>query len=283
MNVEIIEPYGFCVGVKRAISTIERILKENPNEKIYCLGRLVHNQEVIDNLAKKGIIFLDGDKEKLIDSLEKGIVVFSAHGTSKKILKKAKNKRLKIVDAVCPFVSKEFEIIENKLQDDYQIIYIGTNNHEEAKAALSLSNNIHFVTSIDDVNKLEINDQKIAVINQTTLSIINLKSIYQAIQEKYKNVVIIDEICNSTRIRQEKLISKSIIADGIIIVGDKTSNNSISLYNIALHNGYDAIMVSKYQEIDLTWLNKKENIAILSGASTPNETVNGIYKKLLSI
>ena len=283
MQVEIIAPYGFCAGVKRAISILEKTRQDNPNEKIYCIGNLVHNQEVNDELAKKGIIFLSGDKEKIIDSLNDGIIVFSAHGTSPRIISKAKEKGLRFIDAACLFVVKELDIIKEKIDQGYDVIYIGTKNHEEASAALSISDKIHFVSQRSDVDNLKIDNAKIAVINQTTLSITSIVGFYEAIKEKYDYVEIVDEICNSTRVRQEKLINHEIDADGIIIVGDKTSNNSVSLYTISKERGYDTILVSKYDDIDHNWFKGKSKIAILSGTSTPNKTVEDTYNNIIKL
>lgn len=280
MKVKIIKPYGFCVGVNYVINQLNDIVKKHSDKSVFCVGQLVHNKKVIESIKDLGVIILDGDKDKCVEKITDGVVVFSAHGTDYKIVNKAKEKGLIVYDLACPFVRKTFDIISNKIDEGYEVIYIGVKNHDESNAALSLSHKIHFVTNIEDVNKLNINNDKICVINQTTLSIIDIKDIYNNIVIKYPNAVIIDEICNSTRTRQQVIIDKKINATGLIIVGDSNSNNTRSLYNIAIEKGYDAILVSDFSNVNIEWVLNQKSIAIMSGASTSSEVVEEIYKKL---
>lgn len=283
MKVELIEPYGYCIGVANVIKQIQKIASIHHDKKIFCIGQVVHNQKVNDDIRKLNVNILTGEKDSLIDSISSGVVIFSAHGTDEKIINKAKEKGLIVYDLVCPFVKRTFKIINEALKDKKDVIYIGVNNHEESNAALSIDNNIHFVTSVDDINKLKIKNENICVINQTTLSIIDIKDIYTNILNKYPNAEIVDEICNSTRIRQQVLLDKKISSDGIIVVGDKNSNNSKSLYNIALKQGYNTIFVSNEKELDYNWILNKKSISIMSGASSDKAVVEEIYTKLKKI
>ena len=280
MNVEIIKPYGFCIGVNYVINQLNDIVKKHSDKSVFCVGQLVHNKKVVESIEKLGVIILSGNKEKCIDQIDEGVVVFSAHGTDYKIVNKAKEKGLIVYDLVCPFVRKTFDIISDKIEEGYEVIYIGVRNHDESNAALSLSSNIHFVTNIDDVDALKIKSDKLCVINQTTLSIIDIKDIYNKIINKYPNATIIDEICNSTRTRQQVIIDKQINASGLIIVGDANSNNTRSLYNIAKEKGYNAILVSDFSSIDINWILTQKSIAIMSGASTSSLVVEEICEKL---
>ena len=280
MEVELIKPYGFCVGVKYVIDQLNDIISKHSNESVFCVGQLVHNQNVVNSLKDKGVIILDEDKDKAIDKISSGVVVFSAHGTDEKIIKKAKDKGLIVYDLACPFVKKSFYVIKNKLNDNYDVIYIGVKNHDESNAALSISSKIHFVTNIDDVNKLKIDNNKICIINQTTLSIIDIKDIYNKIIYKYPNAIIIDEICASTRTRQQIIIDKKIKSKSLIIVGDTNSNNTRSLYNIAKSNGYDTILVNDLSAINKEWIKEKKSIAVMSGASTSFAIVEEICEAI---
>ncbi|MCI5746207.1 MAG: 4-hydroxy-3-methylbut-2-enyl diphosphate reductase [Erysipelotrichaceae bacterium] len=278
MKVTIIKPYGFCLGVENVIKQINDIINKHQNEKIYCLGQIVHNDKVIQNLIQKGVTFLYGDKKQEILKLRSGVVVFSAHGSDESLVNMAKEKGLITYDFACPFVKKEFQIIKDKIKEGYSVIYIGIKNHEETIAALSISDKITFVETIDDVKKLNIVNDKIMVINQTTLSIIKLQAIFDAIKEKYPNVLIIDEICNSTRLRQSFLLDLDNSVDGVIVIGDKTSNNTKSLYLTAVNKGFDTIMIDDVKQLNDSWLKDKSNINILSGASTPKEIVDDVYE-----
>ena len=280
MNVTLLKPYGFCKGVYNVINYINEIVAKHPNENIYCIGQLVHNEIVMKKLLSLNIKVLTGDKSKLIDSINKGVVIFSAHGTDEKIVQKAKEKGLIVYDAACPFVKQELNLIKNKVLGDNDVIYIGVKNHDESNAALAISNKIHFVGTIDDVNNLEITNKNIVVINQTTLSILDLKEIHNKIKEKFPSATFIDEICNSTRLRQEFFYKNKDKFDGVIIVGDKNSNNTNALKNVAEKLNYNVIMIDNYENIDLKWLGRKNNILLASGTSTPNEVVQDICEKI---
>ncbi len=282
MKVKIAEPYGFCVGVENVLKLIHKIKNEHNDMPIYCLGQIVHNEMVNEDLKKQGINILIGDKKKNIEKLKKGVVIFSAHGTDEKLIEFAKNKGLIVYNAACPFVNKEFSIIRNKIDSGYDVIYIGIKNHDETIAAMSISPNIHFVENITDLNHLKIDNNKIITINQTTLSVLDLELIHQKLREKYPHIIIFDEICNSTRLRQQFIMNNKDEVDGIIVVGDINSNNTKSLRNIACELKYDTIMVNKFESINVEWLIKKKSILIVSGASTPKKMVEDIYNKIIN-
>ena len=280
MEVKLIKPYGFCVGVQYVIDELTNIVKKHSKESVFCVGQIVHNQKVVDSIKNLGVTVLNEDKETAIDKIDSGVVVFSAHGTDEKLINKAKEKGLMVYDLACPFVKKSFNVIKEKLKQNYEVIYIGVKNHDEAKAALSISNKIHFVTNIDDVDMLNLNSSNVCVINQTTLSIIDIKDIYNKILYKYPSATIIDEICNSTRTRQQVIIDKQIDSDGLVIVGDLNSNNTVSLYKIAKQKGYDTILVNDYSQVDKMWLEDKKSVSIMSGASSSRENVEEICKEV---
>lgn len=278
MKVKIAEPYGFCMGVEKVLKLIKSIKERHPFLPIYCIGQVVHNQTVNNELEKRGIQVLIGDKEENIKQLQSGVVVFSAHGSDQRLIQLAKDKGLIVYDAVCPFVLKEFNIIKNKIKEGYEMIYVGVKNHDETLAALSISPKIHFIETIDDINHLNIESDKILAINQTTLSVYDLKLIYEKLKEKFPKIEICDEICSSTRLRQFSIIENKDDIDGIIVVGDINSNNSKSLAKIAKGLNYDVIMINQLNSLDQKWLNNKKSILIVSGASTPKKLVEEIYR-----
>ena len=280
MKVDILAPSGFCGGVINVLKLINYVVETHKDQPIYCIGQVVHNNDVNKEILDKGVIVLQGDKETNINKIDSGVVVFSAHGTNDDIVRKAREKGLIVYNAICPFVDKSFDAIKQKSKEGYDIIYVGKKGHDEAIAALSLVNNINLVTSIEDVKKLNIKNDKVAVINQTTLSLLDIENIYNAIKEKYNDCLIIDEICNTTRIRQTNLISKASLYDMVLIVGDQTSNNSLSLYKIAIQLNKNTKMVLNDQEVELTWFFDKKSVLIASGASTPNGVIEKIYKKI---
>ena len=280
MKVDILAPSGFCGGVINVLKLINYVVETHKDQPIYCIGQVVHNNDVNKEILDKGVIVLQGDKETNINKIDSGVVVFSAHGTNDDIVRKAREKGLIVYNAICPFVDKSFDAIKQKSKEGYDIIYVGKKGHDEAIAALSLVNNINLVTSVEDVIKLNIKNDKVAVINQTTLSLLDIENIYNAIKEKYNDCLIIDEICNTTRIRQTNLISKASLYDMVLIVGDQTSNNSLSLYKIAIQLNKNTKMVLNDQEVELAWFFDKKSVLIASGASTPNGVIEKIYKKI---
>ena len=278
MEIKLIEPYGFCAGVELVLDKLDKIKTTHPNETIYCVGQIVHNRDVIKSLKEKGFIFSSLSKDKTLDAIEKGVVVFSAHGTSQTLIDKAANKGLIVYDCICPFVKKSFEIIKTRLDEGYSVIYVGIKEHDESNAALSISPKIIMIEKKEDLLIKKINSNKIVLTNQTTLSQDNLQDIFNSAKKIYSNLVFENEICNSTSVRQRNLKKELEWCDSVIIVGDKNSNNTQSLLKIAAaKKGRDAILVEAKEEIDLNWIENKKRIIIASGASTPRENVEKIY------
>lgn len=280
MKIKLLTPYGFCAGVELVLEKIEQIIQENEGKKIYCIGQLVHNNEVNRNLTNKGIEILEGEKKQLINQIDEGVVVFSAHGTDPAIIKAANDKGLKVYDCTCPFVKKTFDLIRQKNKEGYCILYVGVKGHAEAEAALSLVQNSILIENEEDVKRLKIKKEKYFIINQTTLSIDNLDKIYTFAKKKIKNLCVANEICNSTRKRQNVLKTNLLNVDGVVVVGDGHSNNTNTLLKLARDKGVDSIMIDSYDKIDSTWFTDKTNIIVCSGSSTSKENVEKIYNFL---
>lgn len=282
MKVLKLTPYGYCKGVYDAINTVLSIKEKYPSTPIYCIGQIVHNQYINEKIAQCGIKIIEKDKLEALKEINSGVVIFSAHGTSKEILDKAKDKGLIVIDTVCPFVKKGMDIIDSYLKENYEIIYIGKKNHPEAIASTSISNKIHLVETLEDLKQLKINTDKIFLTNQTTISVNDLKQFYEFAKEKYPNLILSDEICSATRIRQENILNLKEV-DGLIIVGDQKSNNTKNLLKIANEKKLDAILIENINQLEPLWLKNKETIAVTSGTSTPLELVNEVIDYLKNI
>lgn len=282
MKVLKLTPYGYCKGVYDAINTVLSIKEKYPSTPIYCIGQIVHNQYINEKIAQCGIKIIEKDKLEALKEINSGVVIFSAHGTSKEILDKAKDKGLIVIDTVCPFVKKGMDIIDSYLKENYEIIYIGKKNHPEAIASTSISNKIHLVETLEDLKQLKINTDKIFLTNQTTISVNDLKQFYEFAKEKYPNLILSDEICSATRIRQENILNLKEV-DGLIIVGDQKSNNTKNLLKIANEKKLDAILIENINQLEPLWLKNKETVAVTSGTSTPLELVNEVIDYLKNI
>lgn len=284
MEIQTLSPRGYCYGVVNAIRLALDVKQKHPNENIYLLGMIVHNAFIKEALSLKGIITLDTNKYtklELIDTINEGIVILSAHGTSSKIKEVLETKNLQYYDATCRDVTKTQLIMKDYLNDDYDIIYIGKKGHPEAIAAIDIDEqHIHLICEKDDLDKLKLNNEKIAITNQTTLSIKELENIFAYAKKLFPQIVFVEEICNATRTRQEAVGKIDDDVDIVFIVGDPQSNNSNKLASIAENKERNVYLIESTNDIEIAWLKDKNKAAISSGASTPTYLTNMVINYL---
>lgn len=274
-HMEIIQvtPRGYCKGVTRAIALAKKTASDYPDTPIYVLGMLVHNAYVMEALKQLHIIPID-DKTKtrleLLDEIDQGVVIFTAHGIAPNVKEKALAKGLICVDASCPDVVKTQEIVKDALNKNYEIFYIGKQNHPEAEAVTSMSKHIHLITE-DGVLPTLPSEQAIFVTNQTTMSIFDIDVIFQKIKLAYPHAVFCEEICNATRIRQQAVADlKGQNIDVLYVVGDPHSNNSNRLADIARDAGIPHVyLIDDVNGVLDEHIRHANKVAITSGASTP--------------
>lgn len=276
-NIITVKPQGYCGGVLKAIETAKNTRIQYPNKKITILGNLVHNQYVKKALQYYSIDTIEHKTKtryELLDEIKEGIVIFTAHGVSPKVYKKAKDKGLILIDASCPFVLQTQKIVKKYLDEDYTIFYIGKNKHPEAESIYTMSDHVYLIEPHKDIPK--INTSKIFVTNQTTMSIYELKDTFEKIKSLYPFAIFHDEICNATRVRQQAILNLKNV-DCLIVVGDPTSNNSQKLVDIGKKAGIqDIFSIQTVQDIDKKDFEKYSTIAITSGASTPTYLTNQV-------
>ena len=286
MEVKRVVPSGYCKGVVNAIKLAKKTREENPDEKIYVLGMLVHNSFVSEELSSLGITTLDDtfkSKEELVDEVDEGIIIFTAHGISQKIKNKVEAKGLKYVDATCVDVLKTQNIIKEYLENGYEIIYFGKKKHPEAEAVLSISDRIHLVTGIDDLMDLDLKGRRLFLTNQTTMSYLELKDLIEKTKELYPDIIIQKEICNATSSRQEA-ISRLEDCDLLYVVGDKKSNNTNKLVDIGKKQGIKKVMlIHNFKDIDSADLEDVKKIYVTAGASTPPLLIDEVIDYLKTI
>lgn len=286
MKVTILEPKGYCAGVTNAVNVALRAKREHPDEDVYVLGMLVHNNEVIKKLENEGLIFIDSvDLLEEANKLPNGsVVVFTAHGHPQQIDRIAKIKEFVIYDAICPKVNQNIGLIRKALEEGHNVIYIGLRNHPEARAALAISQNVYFYRINEPFEYEDINDESPLVVNQTTLNYLELKNIHEDILKHIPNARIENEICSSTRTRQDAIINLKDDVDSIIVVGDKKSSNANRLLEIAksTHPNALCILANSVSQIQKESYQNKNHIVLASSASTPLETINVIYDFLIN-
>ncbi len=280
MLVKAIVPRGYCKGVVRAINIAKKASElDGP---IYILGMIVHNQYIVNALEELGIHTIDHKGKtrlELLDDIDKGTVIITAHGAGEDVFVKAQKKGLNVIDASCLDVIKTHDLIKEKLENGYDILYIGKHGHPEAEGAISINKeHIHLITNKDDFNKIN-KDRKYVITNQTTMSLYDVYDLCEYAKEILPYVEIEKETCTATKVRQEAIQNMDEDIDIVFIVGDPHSNNTKKLASIAGKNK-EVYMIDSVQELNINVLKGKKKVAVSSGASTPTYLTHQVIEFL---
>ncbi|MBE6108622.1 MAG: 4-hydroxy-3-methylbut-2-enyl diphosphate reductase [Erysipelotrichaceae bacterium] len=283
MEIIPVVPRGYCKGVVRAIEIAKNCAKDYPNQKITVLGMIVHNQHVVDALKQLNIHTIENKKKtrmELLDEINEGVVIFTAHGISEQVKQKAREKGLICVDASCTDVIETQKLVQEKIKAGYTVLYIGKKNHPEAEAVLSISNHVHLITCKEDLNSFSAS--KLFVTNQTTMSLLEIETLIEAIVDKWPQAEIAREICNATSIRQKAVLQlKDKQIDLLIVVGDPSSNNSTKLKVLGTQSGIQhVLMIETVHDLSEDQIASHKKIAVTSGASTPTILTNQVIETL---
>lgn len=279
-KVVLAKPRGFCAGVVRAIDIVERAL-DFCSPPIYVFHEIVHNRYVVDNLSKRDVIFVES-----IEEVPDGAVcVFSAHGVSPQIVELAERKRLRVIDATCPLVTKvHLEAIRFN-RDGYSLILIGHPGHEEVEGTMGEAP-MQLVSSVEDVERLEVpNPDRVMYLTQTTLSLDDVSEIIKALQNKFPKLQspARDDICYATQNRQNAVKNVASQVDVLLVVGSQNSSNSLRLCEVSRTAGTPAHLVNDEAEINPEWLAGAEVVGVTAGASAPEELVIRVIEHLRSM
>ncbi|HEX6247454.1 MAG TPA: 4-hydroxy-3-methylbut-2-enyl diphosphate reductase [Nocardioidaceae bacterium] len=269
-------PRGYCAGVDRAVITVEKAL-DLYGAPVYVRKQIVHNKHVVADLESRGAVFV----EELDEVPEGATVVFSAHGVSPEVHRQAEKRSLKTIDATCPLVTKVHHEARRFANEDYDILLIGHAGHEEVEGtAGEAPEHIQLVQSPEDVANIEVRDpSKVSWLSQTTLSVDETMEIVAAIRERFPELLDppSDDICYATQNRQMAIKEISRDADLVIVVGSGNSSNSVRLVEVALEAGAKAAYrVDDAGEIDEAWLDGVRKVSVTSGASVPDDLVDGV-------
>ncbi|MEV7118608.1 4-hydroxy-3-methylbut-2-enyl diphosphate reductase [Kitasatospora griseola] len=273
-------PRGYCAGVDRAVIAVEKAL-EQYGAPIYVRKQIVHNKYVVQTLEKQGAIFVDETEEVP----EGAIVVFSAHGVAPSVHDEAEAGKLATIDATCPLVTKVHKEARRFADEDYDILLIGHEGHEEVVGTMGEApDRIHLVDGAEDVANVKIRDEsKLVWLSQTTLSVDETMETVGALKERFPLLVSppSDDICYATQNRQVAVKQLAPEADLLIVVGSKNSSNSVRLVEVGLEYGAKAAhLVDFAEEIDLGWLEGVQTVGLTSGASVPEILVEGVLQLL---
>lgn len=284
MKVTKITPRGYCYGVVDAMVIARNAaLDKSLPRPIFILGMIVHNKHVTDAFEQDGIITLDGpNRLDILNQVESGTVIFTAHGVSPEVRELARKKGLVSIDATCPDVTVTHTLIEEKTAEGYDIIYIGKKGHPEPEGAVGVApDRVHLVQTVADIEALEIENDKLLVTNQTTMSQWDVMSLMQTLTLKFPTIEVHEEICLATQVRQEAVANQAGATDLLIVVGDPRSNNSNRLTQVSEEiAGTPSHRIADLSELKLEWLEGVENVAVTAGASTPTPIVKEVIKFL---
>ena len=269
-------PRGYCAGVDRAVQTVEKAL-DLYGPPVYVRKQIVHNRHVVETLEDRGAIFV----EETDEVPEGSIVIFSAHGVAPVVHEEARARDLKAIDATCPLVTKVHNEARRFAGEDYDILLIGHEGHEEVVGTTGEApQHVHLVDGPDDVTKVQVRDpQKVAWLSQTTLSVDETIATVGKLRERFPQLLDppSDDICYATQNRQSAVKLMGRDADLVIVVGSANSSNSVRLVEVALESGANsAYLVDKSDQIAESWLENVEIVGVTSGASVPEILVRGV-------
>ncbi|MFJ2175433.1 4-hydroxy-3-methylbut-2-enyl diphosphate reductase [Streptomyces sp. NPDC101062] len=273
-------PRGYCAGVDRAVIAVEKAL-EQYGAPIYVRHEIVHNKYVVKTLENKGAVFVD----RTAEVPEGSIVMFSAHGVAPVVHEEAAERKLATIDATCPLVTKVHKEAVRFANEDYDILLIGHEGHEEVIGTSGEApEHITLVDGPEDVANVEVRDEsKVVWLSQTTLSVDETMETVDALKEKFPLMIAppSDDICYATQNRQIAVKQMGADADLVIVVGSKNSSNSVRLVEVALGAGArDSHLVDEAAEIDEAWLDGVSTVGVTSGASVPEILVDGVLEWL---
>lgn len=277
-EVVLATPRGFCAGVSRAVKAVEDTLQIF-GTPVYVKHEIVHNQNVVERLSKRGAITVEDLKEVP----EGGVVVFSAHGSPQSHYAEAKARKLRLIDATCPLVTKVHLEFQRYIKDGYQIIYIGHAGHPEGIGVLGEvpEAEVPMVETVADVEMLGLPvTEKMIYLTQTTLSVDDTQAMIAALKVRYPTIIAppLQDICYATTNRQEAVKGLAKEVDLILIVGSKASSNSNRLVETARMASTTAYLIDSTQDIQKDWLVDVERVGISAGASAPEDIVQSVVK-----
>jgi 4-hydroxy-3-methylbut-2-enyl diphosphate reductase len=282
VEVLLANPRGFCAGVERAIGIVERAL-ELHGPPIYVRHEIVHNTFVVEDLRRKGAVFV----EELAEVPAGSTVIFSAHGVSKAVQRDAEARGLKVFDATCPLVTKVHVEVAKMLRAGREVVMIGHRGHPEAEGTMGQAESgLRLVETVDDVGRLEVRDpSRLAYVTQTTLSVDDAAAVVAALKRRFPKIVgpKKDDICYATQNRQDAVKLMAPRCDVLIVVGSPNSSNSNRLREVAEQRGVPAYMIDSAGELDPAWIAGKSRVGVTAGASAPEVLVEQVIARLKSL
>ena len=285
MEVNLAKTAGFCFGVKRAVDTVYRQIEKEQSDvedekKIYTYGPIIHNEEVIKDLEKKGVQVLR--TEDALDGISEGTVIIRSHGVEKRIYDKMEAKGLEIVDATCPFVKKIHNIVEKESREGKHIVIIGSEDHPEVIGIKGWVNGpVTVLKTEEEACTFEVEDNaSVCVVAQTTFNYNKFKELVEIIEKKSYDISVLNTICGATKERQTEAKSIAEAVDAMIVIGDKHSSNTQKLFEICRGACADTYYIQTLDDLNMNQLRSVETVGITAGASTPNNIIEEVQNNV---
>ena len=274
MEVILADSAGFCFGVKRAVDTVYK--QTESGEKIYTYGPIIHNEEVVEDLKRKGVGVIESEEE--LESIKEGCVVIRSHGLPENICEKIKRQGLRCVDATCPFVKRIHEIVRKESEAGKQIVIIGNSGHPEVEGIKGWCRTPAIVIeSIEEAQNFSYDGEKdICVVSQTTYNYNNFQYLVEIIEQKGYNVIVVNTICNATEVRQAEAAKIAAQVDIMIVIGGKHSSNTRKLYEICMKECQNTYFIQTLDDLHLELPKSVRLVGITAGASTPNNIIEEV-------
>lgn len=275
MEITVAKSAGFCFGVQRAVDSVYKELEENSG-KIYTFGPIIHNEQVVEDINKKGIEVIDTVEQ--LKEIKEGTVVIRSHGVAKEIYDVLEQQKLKVVDATCPFVKKIHNIVLDESNNGKTIIIIGNDNHPEVEGIKGWVNGeVIVINKEEQIEKLSLPEQtKACIVSQTTFNHNKFKYLVEIIRKKGYDITVVNTICNATHVRQVEAQKISSKVDGMIVIGGKNSSNTQKLYDICRNECENTFYVQTVKDLNLHELKSLKSIGITAGASTPKNIIEEV-------
>ena len=280
MKITTAKTAGFCFGVKRAVETVYKQVKECQDKKIYTYGPIIHNEEVVKDMKDKGVEVINNEEE--LKKLTSGVVIIRSHGVPKRIHTLLEERGIQCVDATCPFVKKIHGIVEKESREGKHIIIIGDAKHPEVQGIQGWSESeVTVIKTEEEARAFSVpSDTEICIVSQTTFNYNKFKYLVEIIFEKNYNVSVLNTICSATKERQTEAESIAKEVDVMIVIGDKHSSNTQKLFEICHSACKDTYYIQTFDDLDVNQLKSVQTVGITAGASTPNNIIEEVQNNV---
>ncbi|MCR4650723.1 MAG: 4-hydroxy-3-methylbut-2-enyl diphosphate reductase [Lachnospiraceae bacterium] len=275
MQVELAKSAGFCFGVNKAMETVLGKLEEKGNKNIYTLGPLIHNEEVVRDLEKKGVGIISMEE---LDEKSDGIVIIRSHGVAREVYELLDKKGYEVIDATCPFVLRIHKTVDEATAKGERVIIVGDPAHAEVQGIIGWCNSEPFVCeNISDTNKIPFDtSEKVTVVSQTTFNLNKFKEIVEKIRDLGYDINVVNTICNATEERQRAARELASRADCMIVIGGQHSSNSRKLYDICKEECDNTLFIQTLDDLNLDLPKSVRLVGVTAGASTPNNIIEEV-------